>query len=60
MEPDSVSVAFAIGARYPLDVVARLFTTTVCVPATAEEEAAVNSSALVSELEPVFLGHDAF
>ena len=28
--------------------------TTVCVPANADDEAAVSSSAFVSELEPVF------
>jgi len=54
IEPDSVSEAFVIGVRYPLDVVARLVTTTVWFPATEEEEAARSCSAFVSELEPVF------
>jgi len=54
IDPDSVSEAFVISARYPLEVCARLFTVTVCVPADAEVEAAVSSSTLVLELEPVF------
>ena len=54
MEPLSGSLALAICARYPLEVVARLPTSTVYVPACAVESAAVSVSTLVSELEPVF------
>src|SRR6202041_1826358 len=53
-EPDSLSEALDTSARYPLDVVARLLTDTLCVPARAEESAAVRLRTLVSELEPVF------
>jgi hypothetical protein len=38
----------------PLDVVAKLFTVTECVPAVAVFEAEVSSRTLVFELEPVF------
>ena len=53
-DPDSGSLALAICVMYPLDVVARFPTSTVCVPATAAEVAAVRFSTLVSELEPSF------
>jgi hypothetical protein len=54
MDPDKVVEELATGAKYPLEVKARLFTTTVCVPAFAEDVAAVSSSTFVSELDPVF------
>jgi hypothetical protein len=54
IDPANVSDALAIGSRYPLELEARFFTTTVCVPATAEEVAEVSVSTLVSELDPVF------
>ena len=54
MDPESVSEALVIGFREPLAVCARLLTTTVCVPAVADDEAAVSSSTFLFELEPVF------
>jgi hypothetical protein len=54
MEPVSVSEALGTAARYPLEVVANFVTSTVYVPAFADESAAVSVSTLVSELEPVF------
>jgi hypothetical protein len=52
--PEIAAEEFDTSARYPLEVWARLFTVTVCVPAVADEVAAVSSSTLVFELEPVF------
>ena len=54
IEPASVSAAFCTGSMYPLELVARFFTTTECVPATATAEAELSVSTFVSELEPVF------
>jgi hypothetical protein len=54
IEPDNVSFGFVIAVKYPLEVCARLDTVTVCVPAVADEVAAVNVSTFWSELDPSF------
>jgi len=54
IDPERVSEASVISLQIALEVWARLVTVTVCVPATAVEEAEVNSRTPVSELEPVF------
>ena len=42
IDPDKVSLAFAIESIYPLDVCASELTTIVCVPAVADDVAAVS------------------
>ena len=55
MEPVRRVDALETGGRNPLEVSARFPTSTVCVPAIAEEVAAVRVSTFVSELDPVFV-----
>jgi hypothetical protein len=50
--PVKVSDAFVMLSRYPEEVAASEFTTIVCVPATAEELAAVKAITFGSELDP--------
>src|SRR5215469_1416249 len=54
IDPASTVDALGTSVKYPLEVCARLCTTTECVPATAADEAEVSCSTPVSELDPVF------